>query len=449
STPVGLGAIAVIRLSGGDSFGIARSMFVCPDGSCPDFVNLMARHGFIVDPDLGTFVDEVVLVPYQGPRTYTGEDLVEISCHGNPVIAQEILYLAIKLGARLARAGEFTERAFLSGRIDLTQAEAVLDLIQAKTSRQGRVALTALSGQLGKQIAAVRSTLVNLLSSIVASIDFPEEVAEVADEEIVNVIRQCRLSIETLLRTARTGHFLRQGLRLAIVGRPNAGKSSLLNQLLQFDRAIVTDVPGTTRDCLEEPLDINGIPVFLIDTAGIRSTVDQIELMGMERTRRAVDQADMVLFVMDLIEGWGAPEEEIQKMVYPRPYILLGNKVDLCPQPILPDGLLVNGQLVGNLCISAKTGTGIESLTPMIESWVFEDEPKQDMQVMVNARQAELCLRAIQALDHTEETLRLAHPQDCFATDLRLAIDALSEISGEMITDEVVEAVFSNFCVGK
>lgn len=450
STPSGLGAIALIRLSGPESFGIARRMFrASRNGSHLDFVSLMARHGFIVHPELGAVVDEVVLLPYQGPHTYTGEDLVEISCHGNPIIAQEILHLAIQLGARLAQPGEFTQRAFLSGRLDLTQAEAVLDLIQAKTSRQGRVALSVLAGELGKQIAAVRTTLVNLLSSIVASIDFPEEVAETGEEEILGVLTKCRLSLASLLKTARSGHFLRQGLRLAIVGRPNAGKSSLLNQLLQFDRAIVTDIPGTTRDCLEEPLDLNGIPVFLIDTAGIRSTSDQIELIGIERTRGAIGQADLVLFVIDLMEGWGAPEEEIKQMISSKPFIMLGNKVDLHPQSVLPGLQLIQDNLVGSLCISAKVGTRVADLTPLIENWVFEGQPKTDMQVIVNARQAELCLRAIQALNQTQETLSLGVPQDCLATDLRAAVDALSEICGEMITDEIIEKVFSNFCVGK
>jgi len=458
STPPGTGAIAVVRVSGPDALAIADRIFSAqlPESTKGSVVaaregwqSHLARHGYVYDPASLTVMDEVVLIPYRGPRTYTGEDLVEINCHGGSLVTREILDLCLREGARLARPGEFTERAFLSGRIDLTQAEAVLDLIQAKTSRQGRLALSALSGDLGQEISAIRKSLVELLTGIVAGIDFPEEVGDTPSDQVHDVTEDCLARLEVLSHTARSGRFLREGLRLAIVGRPNAGKSSLLNQLLKFERAIVTEVPGTTRDSLEELLDLSGIPVILIDTAGIRPTVDQVERIGIERTGRAINQSDLVLLVCDLSAGWGEPEEEICRLVGGRPLLCIGNKVDLTPDASVA-GLGNHGCFsIGPLAISAKTGQGLPALTAAIESWVFEGDSARQGRSSLNARQAELCLKAVAALQLVRSTLKSGLPQDCLATDLKAAVDALSEISGEAVSEEVIHKVFANFCIGK
>jgi tRNA modification GTPase len=449
STPPGTGAIAIVRLSGPDAFAIVEQIFSAGRRtSPPELASHVARYGLIRDPHSGELVDEVVVIPYRAPQTYTGEDLVEVNCHGGPVITAAILDLCLRLGARLARPGEFTQRAFLSGRIDLTQAEAVLDLIQAKTGRQRRMALSALSGVVGEKIGMVRTALLELLTRIVAGIDFPDEIGDAPEHDVATTLAESIGTLEDLARTVRSGRFLREGLRLAIVGRPNAGKSSLLNQLLKFERAIVTEIPGTTRDSLEELLDINGIPVILVDTAGIRHTDDRVELIGIERTRRAVEESDLVLVVADLIEGWGQPEDEIIKMVDTRPFLLVANKLDLVSNGNLQAPAGQRENCIGSLKLSAKTGSGIAELTGAIESWVFRDEGLE-RQASLNARQTELCLKAVGALRLAEATLAEGRPQDCLSTDLKAAVDALSEISGEAVSEEIIDNVFARFCIGK
>ena len=483
STPPGTGALAVVRLSGSRAFEIAQKIFLVGRKKSslnaefrPEELTHQATYGFIFNPETREHIDEVVITPFKRPQTYTGEDLVEITCHGGPVITAEILSLVLKLGARLARRGEFTERAFLSGRIDLTQAEAVLDIIQAKTTRQGRRALSALEGGLGVRIKSVRDQLVELLTRIVAGIDFPEEIGDAPEPEVHKVVRHSIDQLDDLSRTARSGRFLRDGLKIAIVGRPNAGKSSLLNQLLKFERAIVTDIPGTTRDSLEELLDLNGVPVVLIDTAGIRPTEDQVELIGIERTKKAINESDLVLFVVDLKEGWGTPEQEIADLLPDKPFLLVGNKLDIAADtkaklnyetrdPISAvsavsvviavsadgaDGASAgqSGVAAGEVFISAKTGERIDDLTAAIEGFVFQDEQSREGPSL-NARQGELCIKAAKALHLVETTLEAGYPQDCLATDLKTAVDALSEISGESVSEEVITQVFATFCIGK
>ncbi|MBX9880153.1 MAG: tRNA uridine-5-carboxymethylaminomethyl(34) synthesis GTPase MnmE [Candidatus Obscuribacterales bacterium] len=451
ATAPGVGAIAIVRLSGPRAFEIANSIFAIDKNVLSQTIDLKShhvQHGYIVDRDLQTIVDEVVLIPYKSPRSYTGEDLVEVTCHGGPVVTSAILALMLKNGARLARAGEFTERAFLSGKLDLTQAEAVLDLIQAKTTRQSRMALSALAGHLGGNIQKIRLDLLNLMSAVVAGIDFPEEVGEADVNEVAKVSAQSRKALEELTKTARSGRFMRDGLRLAIVGRPNAGKSSLMNQLLKFERAIVTEIAGTTRDSLEELLDLNGIPVVLIDTAGIRHTDDTVEKIGIERSRKAVAESDLVLFVVDLTAGFDETERDILNVIGTRPFVLIGNKVDVAKN----NGHFAESKssnCVGALNISAATGEGVDTVAGQVESWVFGESSLRNGQASLNQRQAELCRRAAEALAHVETTLASGLPQDCLATDLKTAVDALSEVCGESVSEEVIHQVFANFCIGK
>jgi tRNA modification GTPase len=452
ATAPGVGAIAIVRLSGPDAFAIGRKVFLPMKGPSDEGSDIFSRthvvrYGYIRDPETEHIIDEVVLIPYRAPASYTGEDMVEINCHGGSLITHEILQQCLKHGARIARAGEFTQRAFLSGRLDLTQAEAVLDLIQAKTSRQSRIAVSTLSGHLGGRIRETRKNLIALLSSIVAGIDFPEEVGDAPVEEIRGVIAHSLARLEELNRTARSGRFLREGVRLAIVGRPNAGKSSLLNQLLKFDRAIVTEIPGTTRDSLEELVEMNGVPVILIDTAGIRHTEDAVEKIGIERTHAAIDQSDLVLLVVDLTQGWGQPEEQIMEVTGNKPYLAVCNKLDVARAPAaIPD----RPNCIAVTNISALTGEGIEQLNAAVENWVFSDQSGNiDMNDSLNARQAALCGAAAEALKRVTETVDLQLPQDCLAVDLKSAVDCLSEMCGEAVSEEVIHEVFANFCIGK
>jgi len=413
-----------------------------------------AIHGYIWDPANGELVDDVVAITYRGPVTYTGEDIVEINCHGSPLLTREILDLLLRLGARLSERGEFTKRAFLSGRMDLTQAEAVLDLIQARTTRQSRMAVNVLKGQLGQRIKEIRGTLMELLARLVAGIDFPEEVGELPLDDIAPIVDKAKADLERLRKTARSGRFLRDGLRLSIVGRPNAGKSSLLNQFLAFERAIVTEVPGTTRDSIEEPFDINGIPVILIDTAGVRITEDRVEKIGIERTGRAIDESDLVLLVCDLTEHWGPEEEEVLKLLNGQPYIEVWNKHDInesgngtgrTDEDQVPDNRIDMTK------ISAKTGIGLDDLKNKIESFVIQDSKSMMTEAggTLNQRQDELCLRAASALDDLKVSVDNGMPEDCLATDLKTAIHCLSEACGDEITEELITEVFSRFCIGK
>lgn len=485
STTPGPGAIAVIRMSGPQAEKILQKIFsptnlIEPEKlitEVPLFKSHFAKHGYIYDPSTKDIIDEVVLVFYKNPASFTGEDLVEISCHGGLLICHEILALLINFGARLARRGEFSERAFLNGKMDLTQAESIVDIIQAKTTKQGRAAVSALTGRLGKPIKETRAQLISLLTRIVAGLDFPEEIGDAPEPEIEQVVKRSLSALRELASTARAGKFLREGLKLAIIGRPNAGKSSLLNQLLKFERAIVTDIPGTTRDSIEETLDLNGIPVTLVDTAGIRQTDDKVEQIGIERTKQAIDDCDLALLLVDLTEAWGQAEEQIYTYIDGKPYAIVINKVDL---RALQDQLTVRSEASGSLSndstshsinsnetnsevmvpshvttgaigicsISAKTGENVSQLTKLIEEWVFKDAQLRDGPSM-NTRQAALCNKAAGCLELALETVNLQMPQDCIAGDLKIAIDSLSEISGEAVSEEIITEVFATFCIGK
>lgn len=454
STPPGTGAIAIVRLSGANAIAILEKIL----SSSPETFKPLrwesrsheAIHGYIWNPDIGELVDEVVAIPYKGPVTYTGEDIVEINCHGSPLLAREILDLTMRLGARLSQPGEFTKRAFLAGRMDLTQAEAVLDLIQARTTRQSRMAVNVLKGQLGHTIKEIRGRLMELLSRLIAGIDFPEEVGELPLDDMKPIVDQAAADLERLRKTARSGRFLRDGLRLSIVGRPNAGKSSLLNQFLAFERAIVTEIPGTTRDSIEEPFDINGIPVVLIDTAGVRITDDTVEKIGIERTARAIDESDLVLLVCDITQGWGKEEQEVLKLMHGQPFLLILNKIDQGDEKNgFASEIEPNENCIDLSKISAKTGQGVDDLKAKIEKFVVQDNSYTEAGGSLNQRQDELCLRASESLDDLKQSIANGMPEDCLATDLKTAIHCLSEACGDEVTEELITEVFSRFCIGK
>ncbi len=446
STPPGSGAIAIVRISGPLATEIAQKIFSSSqDALLP--VNLKgnshkAMHGFILQPQTQICVDDVVLIPYKEPASYTGEDLVEINCHGSPVIAREILELILSLGARLARPGEFTQRAYLSGKMDLTQAEAVMDLIQSKTKSQSRQAQAALSGQIGSKISNVRSDLVELLTRITAGIDFPEEVGEVPLDDLERIVVDSKARLTSLAQTMRAGRFLREGLRVSIVGQPNVGKSSLLNQFLKFERAIVTEIPGTTRDSIEELVELAGVPVLLVDTAGIRNTQDRVEQIGIDRTVASIEQADLVLFMIDGSKEFDHIDQKIESMIAEKPFIMVKNKIDLGEaKNKMPE------DAIDQISISAKSGDGMDQLGECLARFVFSGS--QDKGASVNERQGELCLKALQSLVLLERAVSDDFPQDCLATDLKEAIIALSQACGTEVSEEVITQVFARFCIGK
>jgi len=451
STPPGVGAIAIVRVSGPSARSIITKLF-SPASDQTDGKWLRAQHavyGRLHDAQ-GLVVDEVVVTPFLQPHSYTGEDLIEISCHGSPLVAKQILGLIIDAGARLARQGEFTQRAFLHGRIDLTQAEAVLELIQAKTARQSKNALSILSGGLGREIGSIRTSLLTLLTSITAGIDFPEEVGETPEQDVHAIVTSAILRLSQLAQTARCGKYLREGLKVTIVGRPNAGKSSLLNQLLQQDRAIVSDQPGTTRDSIEELLDIHGLPVILVDTAGIRQTKDEIEQMGMVRTQRAIDDAQVVLHVVDATLGWQSDEDVIAKLIGAKPWFLIRNKIDIfTPGKSYENGAHHFESKVAEIELSAKTGEGMPKLAEQICYFALGEQAQAMEGPTLNERQASLCAQAAADLKLADETVAAGMPQDCVATDLKIAIDRLSEVSGQAVSEELIASVFANFCIGK
>ncbi|MBC7998103.1 MAG: tRNA uridine-5-carboxymethylaminomethyl(34) synthesis GTPase MnmE [Leptolyngbya sp.] len=458
STAQGAGAIAIVRLTGPEAWAIATDLFL-PQGfpyeaGQPSLKTHTAQHGFIRDPKTGSHIDEVVVIPYRAPNSYTGDDLIEINCHGGNVVTSEILNACLEKGARIARPGEFTQRSFLAGKIDLTQAEAVLDVIQAKTSRQRQLAVSAMAGGLGAKIKIIRHDLLTLLTEIVAGIDFPDEVGDAPIDHVDQVVGENRTKLEKLIATARSGHFLREGMKVAIVGKPNAGKSSLLNQLLNYDRAIVTNIAGTTRDALKEALDLNGIPVILIDTAGIRHTEDEIERIGIERSAMAVEEADFILMLFEAQEKWSDEDAKVIKLIGNKPHILIANKVDLKPDFNFSEFLTQindskSGSPIATLSLSAKTGSGVEAIGTVIENYVLTEESLKQAGGSLNLRQHELCARANEALQLVKETLDTGLPQDCLATDLKLAVDRLSEVCGESVSEEVIDEVFANFCIGK
>jgi len=443
STPLGEGGIGIVRLSGPDSLAILHKVFVRPASRASPLPPRFLHYGHIVDPESNQVLDEVLAVSLPAPRTYTRQDMAEIHAHGGIVPLQRILQLVLRCGARLAQPGEMTLRAFLNGRIDLAQAEAVLDVVRAKTEASLRVALNQLGGQLSQQVRAARAALIQVLAYLTATIDFAED--DIPPQDIGPSLDEVGARLERLLASAEQGLIYRQGVRAAIVGRPNVGKSSLLNALLRANRAIVTPIPGTTRDTLEETVNLRGIPLVLVDTAGIASTADMIERLGIERSRAALAGADLVLFVVDASEPLTPADGEIASLVGARPAIVVLNKSDL--RRVDAEGVLPAAPRVA---LSALTGMGLSDLETAIADLVLagrvlaSDEP-----VLSNPRHRDVLQRARDHLRTAQDAHTHGLAADLITIDLTAAVNALGEITGETATEDLLEAIFSNFCVGK
>lgn len=447
STPLGEGGLALIRLSGSQALAVADRSFK-PIGSRSLKPSQAPSHtihyGRIVRLD--QVVDEVLLAVLRSPRTFTREDMVEISCHGGILPAKLVLDTVLENGARLAWPGEFTKRAFLNGRIDLTQAEAVADLIHARTELALAAANEQLAGKLSQRINQLRDEMVKTLAHIEAHIDFPEEdIAPEAKEKLLERLENSVGFIEELLRTAPEGQILRRGIRAAIIGRPNVGKSSLLNQLLGHDRAIVSPIAGTTRDTIEETANIRGLPIVFIDTAGLRESGDAIEIEGIRRSRDTLLKADLILQVLDVSEPL-APEDNLYLTEFAsKKRILIRNKIDLAHRltlPPLPDAPVVD--------VCSVSGQGLEELKDTIKQLIWAGEIRAEMlQVMINSRHQDALQRARAATQRTIEALRADYTLELAAMDLRIATNAVGEIVGKTSTEDLLDSIFSQFCLGK
>ncbi|MCD6519430.1 MAG: tRNA uridine-5-carboxymethylaminomethyl(34) synthesis GTPase MnmE [Anaerolineae bacterium] len=446
STPLGYGGIGIVRLSGPEALGIARQLFR-PAGRAWErgIESHRLYYGHIVDPQTNRVVDEVLLSYMRAPHTYTRQDVVEINAHGGIVPLREILALCLRMGARPAREGEFTLRAFLNGRIDLAQAEAVLDVISAKTEAALRVAIAQLSGRLSQRVRQVRSLLLKVLAYLEATIDFPEE--DIPPQDISPDLLQAAQQLEELLQESDRGLIYRQGVRTAIVGRPNVGKSSLLNVLLRAERAIVTPIPGTTRDTLEETINLQGIPFVLVDTAGIiDETEDIIERLGIERSRRSLEQADLALVVFDGSEKPSEADHQVATLVGDRPAVVVVNKSDL-PQASDYANLLPGAP---HISVSALTGEGIPKLEELLIQVVLSGQVvTSEAPLASNPRHRALFQRALEHVREALHALEEGLPLDLVSIDVTEAIDALGELTGETASEELLETIFSNFCIGK
>ena len=431
STPLGMGGVGVIRISGDKAFDIIKKIY-----NKQNFKPNTISHGWILENSIK--VDEVLVLPFFAPHSYTGENVIEIHCHGGVNIVKKILSLCLNAGCRPAEKGEFTKRAFLNKKMDLSQAEAVADLIHSKTQDFVSISAKNLSGVLAEKIKTIRKSIMDVLSRIVAGIDFPEDVAEPEYSYLAEEISKSISSIETILKSASTSNIMRQGVSVAIVGRPNVGKSSLFNTLLNLDRAIVTDIAGTTRDVLRETLDF-GIPVTLIDTAGIRDdeSVSKVEEIGIEYSKQSLDEADLVLFLYDASKGITSEDEVIWDLVKNKNNIRIANKSDL-----------VENKTSDAYYISTKTKEGVDEIRDLIKNKVCDINP-ESLEFATNTRQQECLRQAKTSLEIALEATQREELQDLISIDIKSALLALDELTGEVVTDEVLNNIFDNFCIGK
>lgn len=445
STPLGEGAIGIVRLSGTDALAIAQSVF--KGKNLEQVASHTINYGHIIDPNTGTIVDEVMVSVMLAPKTFTRENVVEINTHGGIAVTNEILQLLIRQGARMAEPGEFTKRAFLNGRVDLTQAEAVMDIIRAKTDKAMTIAGKQLDGSLSQLINDTRQEILNTLAQVEVNIDYPEydDVEEMTTALLREKTQEFQSLLENLLRTAKRGKILREGLSTAIIGRPNVGKSSLLNNLLREDKAIVTDIAGTTRDVIEEYVNIKGVPLKLVDTAGIRETDDLVEQIGVERSKKALQEADLVLLVLNASEKLTDQDRALLNLSQDSNRIILLNKTDLEQKIELE-------QLPADLIpISVLTNQNINLIEDRINQLFFDNAGlvEQDATYLSNARHISLIEKAVQSLEAVNDGLALGMPVDLLQVDLTRTWEILGEITGDAAPDELITQLFSQFCLGK
>ena len=450
STPIGVGGIGIIRVSGKETIEIVDKVFRAANKkSLKEVDSHTFTYGHIVS-DSGKVLDEVLIMLMKGPRTFTREDIIEINCHGGPVPLNAVLMEVIKAGARMADNGEFTKRAFLNGRIDLAQVEAIMDIIESKTELSLSQAVGQLEGNLSKKIKEYQDTLIQVIARIEVSIDYPEyDDDEPITNDFETELKDLLEELRELLRTADTGKMIREGVKTAIVGRPNVGKSSLLNALLEENKAIVTDIPGTTRDVVEAYLNIDGIPFQLLDTAGIRETEDIVEKIGVERSKSSIEEADLVLMLVDSHVGLLDKDQEILEQVKNKHVIYIFNKTDL-ENNITQEMLETHFRMGEVIKVSAKEQSGLNELRQAMKNFVIKGNATvQNEATISNQRQKQSLINAIKSLEKVIDAIELGLPEDCLAIDLHDAFGHLGMIVGESLKEEIINQLFSRFCLGK
>lgn len=442
STPPGHGAIGIVRMSGPAALSIAKTVF---KGNTT-WDSHHAYYGAFCDPESQDVLDYGLLLYMQNPRSFTGEDLVELHCHGGPYLVERMLKVCLAAGARLATAGEFSQRAFLNGKLDLTQAEAIMDLIHSPSQQALHMAAHQLEGHLSKPLRALRQEMIGLLAAIEANIDFPDEVDPPESDVILTGLKKVRAEVQRLLDTSDAGKIWKQGLKMALVGEPNVGKSTLLNALLRYDRAIVSNIAGTTRDTVEDDYNLRGIPVRIVDTAGLRETQDEIESIGIARTEQALEKADLVLFIHDASQPLNPVIERHMEHLSPKKVVLVHNKSDLLENRSAPP--TADPRAAIEVWISALAQQGIDTLENRLYQHL-STHSLHTQDISVNDRHKVCLLRAQEALERAMETLQADLPFDFVSIDLKEAITAFGEIIGESVSEEVIHEVFHRFCVGK
>ncbi|PID56365.1 tRNA uridine-5-carboxymethylaminomethyl(34) synthesis GTPase MnmE [candidate division KSB3 bacterium] len=449
STAAGEGAIGIVRLSGPQALRIAQDIFVGTYRQLlPDAPGYSLLHGCVTHPHSGKILDEVLLAVMRAPRSYTREDLVEFHCHGGRIVLRDVLALVLEQGARLAESGEFTKRAFLNGRLDLVQAESVIDIIRAKSDAGLQLAVQQLHGKLSSQVKRLRDELQQLLALIEASIDFADEEIEVIEYDRIQEGLQTALDeCAHLLASAQEGKIARDGLSVAIAGKPNVGKSSLMNVFLQEERAIVTSIPGTTRDTVEDYITLEGVPIRLIDTAGIRRTDDRLEGLGVARSRQMLQQADLVLCLFDSSSPWEQEDEDFVKLARAEAQAVVFNKIDLPPQLSEQDTLSRFPDGTPAFRISVTQQLGLDELKHALAEHVTA-RPLESIAV-TNVRHTHALQQTVQSLNYAQESTRSGMSQEFIVLDIRNALDHLGEISGETTTEDILNRIFSTFCIGK
>lgn len=452
STPMGEGAIAIVRLSGDQAIEITDKLFVGVSGKKLENVSSHTIHyGKIIDPTTDEVVEEVMVSVMKAPKTFTRENIVEINCHGGLVSVNRVLQLVLRYGARLAEPGEFTKRAFLNGRIDLSQAEAVMDLIRAKTDRAMNIALGQMEGRLSKLIQKLRQEILEVVAHVEVNIDYPEydDVEEMSHRMLKEKANYVRDELKKLLQTAGQGKILREGLSTAIIGRPNVGKSSLLNSLVQENKAIVTDIPGTTRDVIEEYVNVRGVPLRLVDTAGIRETEDIVEKIGVERSRKVLKEADLILLVLNYADDLTKEDEQLFEAVKGMDVIVIINKTDL-PEKIDMDKVkeLSNEHKV--ITTSLLEEKGVDDLEEAISSMYFQGSIEaSDLTYISNSRHIALIGQALDAIEDVLSGIEFGTPIDIIQIDLTRTWELLGEIIGDTVQESLINQLFSQFCLGK